>query len=752
MSGVELDLACPEIDVDDFSSVSKSNQHENVFAEDDQILESNDEITSLELTNVNNLETQISSNDNNITTTDHYSNEESIDSQSNQMQTRITQENEQYKSTLTNTIQTPIEVQSIPIHDEKQTGALQNIFHDTVYFLIKSGNEENVSLAKAKGVWSTPPANENKLNRAFRQHRNVILIFSVAESKAFQGFARMSCEARHDSQPINWVLPPGMSNRAFSGVIYIDWISRRSLPFNQTLHLFNSWNENKPVKIGRDGQEIEPRCAETLCRLFPSDPTIDILSISRKADKHKSSSRSPLSINPSKDINHRSSTSIDRHRRHRSRSRERNSKELHRKRRHRSKTRYADRYHSMGNKNTSPHLTKTLSINEHHEKNHFNQKYNITNNEDIDSNFDNSSYQSYNGKKKYGPSPRFRRRHTKQIRHDKKGKKIQVIDIIARGAFGNVIKVCSIHDQQIYAMKIMSKSQIVKDNAVQQVKDEVTIAQSCLSHPFIVHTYCYWQSRRYLYIITSYVENGELLSLWLRIRRFPEIIVKIYIAQVAMVLDYLHHKDIIYRDVKMENILLDEKGNIQIIDFGLSKWLSLGQRTTTICGTLQYIAPEVLSVRPYDHRVDWWSLGILMYACLFGEYPVSATKDHLSMANKVLNHKFNLPLNELENKTDVKELLYNLLEKNPNRRLCSLDELRQTSFMSNINFDHIYSKTYSPLLILMNAKHEWHDELTKHYYYCKKTRINTNGNLYYPSPSCQNRNQYENIDNHLFSA
>ncbi|CAF2709670.1 unnamed protein product [Rotaria sp. Silwood2] len=326
-----------------------------------------------------------------------------------------------------------------------------------------------------------------------------------------------------------------------------------------------------------------------------------------------------------------------------------------------------------------------------------------------------------------------------------------VIDIIARGAFGNVIKVCSIHDKQIYAMKIMSKSQIVKDNAVQQVKDEVTIAQSCLSHPFIVHTYYYWQSRRYLYIITDYVGNGELLSLWLRIRRFPEIIVKIYIAQVAMVLDYLHNKGIIYRDVKMENILLDEKGNIQIIDFGLSKWLSLGQRTTTICGTLQYIAPEVLSVRPYDHRVDWWSLGILMYACLFGEYPVSATKDHLSMANKVLNHKFNLPLNELENKTDVKELLYNLLEKNPNQRLCSLDELRQTSFMSNINFDRVYSKSYSPLLILMNARLEWHDELKKHYCYCKQARINTNGNMYYSSPPCQNKNQYENIDTHLFS-
>jgi len=115
----------------------------------------------------------------------------------------------------------------------------------------------------------------------------------------------------------------------------------------------------------------------------------------------------------------------------------------------------------------------------------------------------------------------------------------------------------------------------------------VTIAQSCLSHPFIVHTHFYWQSRRYLYIITDYVENGELLSLWLRIRRFPQLIVQIYIAQVAMVLDYLHSKGIIYRDVKMENILLDENGNIKIIDFGLSKWLSLGQRTSTICGTLQ---------------------------------------------------------------------------------------------------------------------------------------------------------------------
>ncbi|CAF1099166.1 unnamed protein product [Adineta steineri] len=512
----------------------------------------------------------------------------------------------------------------------------------------------------------------------------------------------------------------------------------------------------------------------------------------------------------------------------------------------------------MGNKNSSSHL-----INHHNYRYIHQQKSNnyVINNDDINNNFETSSDRNSNSKK-HGPSPRFRRRHTRQGHLDKKTKRPQtvssylnvslqsiggrtislfsrsfnflhpslssspidplenirqelplkngncreyhgthsgvyknqsrrkyqtsslrnpyrrsstnfpvhghealflpefsikgriteadfeVIDIIARGAFGNVIQVCSIHDKHIYAMKIMSKSQIVKDNAVQQVKDEVTIAQSCLSYPFIVHTHYYWQSRRYLYIITDYVENGELLSLWLRIRRFPQLIVQIYIAQVAMVLDYLHSKGIIYRDVKMENILLDEHGNIKIIDFGLSKWLALGQRTSTICGTLQYIAPEVLSVRPYDHRVDWWSLGILMYACLFGEYPVSATKDHVTMANKVLNHTFNLPSVALENKLQVKELLVRLLEKNPNQRLCSLDELRQSSFMIKIDFNRIYAKYYSPLEILMNMKSDWRNELQL--YYKHRPKEIQNGIDTSLSSSLQQKSHYQNMDNNLF--
>ncbi|UJR22636.1 hypothetical protein I4U23_025676 [Adineta vaga] len=365
MSGVELDLICSEIDVDDFSAVAKINHNENSYIDDDQVFEQPEELPS-----TTNLETQISSESIPLQSTDP--NDELVDSQSNSIQLEKSEENEEPKSTTIDVIPLPIEERTIPIKNEKEIAALNTIFHDTVYFLIKSGNEENVSLAKAKGVWSTPPANENKLNQAFRSHQNVILIFSVAESKAFQGFARMSGEARHDSQPINWVLPPGMSNRAFSGVIHIDWISRRSLPFNQTLHLINSWNENKPVKIGRDGQDIEPRCAEALCRSFPPDPTIDLLSISKKSEKHKSS-RSPLAINPSKELNHhrasssqRSHNSSDHHRLHRSRSRGRDSNDSYRKRRHRSTSSHSDHGNQRSSSRKRSHRSKEKSASTNH--------------------------------------------------------------------------------------------------------------------------------------------------------------------------------------------------------------------------------------------------------------------------------------------------------------------------------------------------------------------------------------------------
>lgn len=157
------------------------------------------------------------------------------------------------------------------------------LFRETRFFVIKSNNAENVSLSKTKGVWSTLPQNEATLNQAFKDNRNVILIFSVKESGKFAGFARMVGESRRDVPAVSWVLPPGISAKALGGVIEVDWVCKKELSFTATGHLFNPWNEGKPVKIGRDGQEIEPKVGAELCRLFEEDDSIDFTPILKKS-------------------------------------------------------------------------------------------------------------------------------------------------------------------------------------------------------------------------------------------------------------------------------------------------------------------------------------------------------------------------------------------------------------------------------------------------------------------------------------
>lgn len=141
---------------------------------------------------------------------------------------------------------------------------LNYLFRETKFFVIKSNNAENVRISKSQSVWSTLPQNEQNLNSAYRECRNVLLIFSVKESGKFAGFARMAGESRRDGPTVEWELPPGISAKALGGVFDIEWICKKELSFTCTTHLHNPWNDGKPVKIGRDGQEIEPKVAEEL--------------------------------------------------------------------------------------------------------------------------------------------------------------------------------------------------------------------------------------------------------------------------------------------------------------------------------------------------------------------------------------------------------------------------------------------------------------------------------------------------------
>jgi len=200
---------------------------------------------------------------------------------------------------------------SQPKEKKKKTGKsydyatkLNYLFRDARFFLVKSSVSENVSLSKVRGVWSTPPANEIRFNKAYKESRNVLLIYSVKESGKFCGLARLATESRRDGPRVPWILPPGLSAKALGGVFKIDWICKRDLPFTKVSHLHNPWNENKPVKIGRDGQEIEPSIAEELCRLFPVDDEIDMTPILRRSKESARRQRSRPESERQADVPH----------------------------------------------------------------------------------------------------------------------------------------------------------------------------------------------------------------------------------------------------------------------------------------------------------------------------------------------------------------------------------------------------------------------------------------------------------------
>ena len=172
------------------------------------------------------------------------------------------------------------------LRDKTWDEKLSYFFRDSRFFIVKSFNEENVKKSQETGVWSSLPANQRIFEEAFIRHRNVILFFSVVESGRFQGFARISSELKKN-QEVNWVLPESFKKRnhedPFKGVLFeIDWICKENLTFGQTSHLFNELNSRKPVKIARDGQEIDSVTGERLALLFPEDQNTDIIASLKK--------------------------------------------------------------------------------------------------------------------------------------------------------------------------------------------------------------------------------------------------------------------------------------------------------------------------------------------------------------------------------------------------------------------------------------------------------------------------------------
>ena len=195
------------------------------------------------------------------------------------------------------------------------------------------------------------------------------------------------------------------------------------------------------------------------------------------------------------------------------------------------------------------------------------------------------------------------------------------IQLIGKGSFGEVYLVKKKSTGKLYAMKIMSKRMIQRQNLAKYIYTEKNV-QSSIKHPFIVRLYCAFQSSTRLFMVMDYCGGGDLGHVLQREKRFSEETARIYIAEVLLAIEELHNREIIYRDLKPDNVVLDEEGHALLTDFGLSKdGIKDSEFTLSFCGSVAYLAPEMLRRSGHGRTVDWYLLGVLLYEMLVGIPP-----------------------------------------------------------------------------------------------------------------------------------
>ena len=251
---------------------------------------------------------------------------------------------------------------------------------------------------------------------------------------------------------------------------------------------------------------------------------------------------------------------------------------------------------------------------------------------------------------------------------DDKPKKVKLSDFeklqtVGLGSFGRV-RLCRYKKKdKIYVMKILKKMEIIKQKQVDHVFSEFNIL-SVLNHPFIVQLVgLNFDDPKYLYFIIEYVQGGELFTLLRTRGSFPLEQAKFYTAHIITIFEYLHGKNIIYRDLKPENILINKNGYLKLTDFGFAKYLN-NEKTYTLCGTPEYLAPEIILNKGHGKPVDWWTMGILLYEMLVGIDPFS-DDDPMKTYQKIIKGKINFPTDFDKN---AKSLIKHLLTADTTKR------------------------------------------------------------------------------------
>ncbi|KAI8821016.1 camp-dependent protein kinase catalytic subunit [Fimicolochytrium jonesii] len=264
-----------------------------------------------------------------------------------------------------------------------------------------------------------------------------------------------------------------------------------------------------------------------------------------------------------------------------------------------------------------------------------------------------------------------------------------MLKTLGTGTFGRVYLTRYRDTDRFYAMKVLSKKDVVRLKQVEHINSEKNIL-SRIDHPFLVTMDCTFQDDRNLYMLLEYVVGGELFSHLRRAGRFSNDMTRFYAAEIVLAIEYLHSMDIIYRDLKPENLLLDNRGDIKITDFGFAK--EVQDRTWTLCGTPEYLAPEIIQSKGHGKAVDWWALGILIFEMLAG-YPPYFDDNPFGIYEKILTGRLSFPPYF---DPAAKDLIKKLLAPDRTKRLGNLrggaDDVKQHKWFRGVDWATLLAK------------------------------------------------------------
>lgn len=273
--------------------------------------------------------------------------------------------------------------------------------------------------------------------------------------------------------------------------------------------------------------------------------------------------------------------------------------------------------------------------------------------------------------------------------------------VLGKGNFGKVMLAEEKRSGYLYAIKVLKKEFIIENDEVESTKSEkrVFLAAARERHPFLLGLHSCFQTETRVYFVMEYISGGDLM-LHIQREQFTPRRAKFYAAEVLLALEYFHKQGIIYRDLKLDNILLTLDGHVKVADYGLCKedmWF--GSTTSTFCGTPEFMAPEILLEQRYGRAVDWWAFGILIYEMLLGQAPFRGD-DEDEIFDAILEDE---PLYPIHMPPDSVSILHKLLTRDPTKRLgagpSDAEEIKAHPFFRDVNWDDMFHKRVPPPFI-----------------------------------------------------